>query len=312
MDGPHPRARLRVRRRRPRSGCHRPEEALLARAPDAARRTAALSRLGDDVAQLDGGHQGSAGRAAGGLADLVEEGQRARVALEGAADELAQGGLGLALDGRGLAQAGDRLDVQALVGLQELERLERQAGPVVRRARAALAHDAAERRDPAEPLVRLEDAVAFDAAIHLGSLAELIEQVHLVPARDAARRHPGVQQLVGPLEERVQRFRRRAAPRGSGRSARRGTTPSRPISSESRRTSQACPTRTSVTTSKVRPRARPTVSSANGSRLPPSREVGRRTPLAIALSLPPVGVMSVRTRSASPRSNLDRTIASVV
>ena len=38
---------------------------------------------------------------------------------------------------------------------------------------------------------------------------------------------------------------------------------------------------------------------------------GRRTPLAIALSLPSCGVSSVRTRSASPSSKRDRTIASV-
>ena len=67
-----------------------------------------------------------------------------------------------------------------------------------------------------------------------------------------------------------------------------------------------------VTTSKVRPRASETVSSANGSRLPPSREVVRRTPLAIAFSLPLAGVMSVRTRSASPRSKRESTMASVV
>ena len=61
------------------------------------------------------------------------------------------------------------------------------------------------------------------------------------------------------------------------------------LSSESRRFSQAWPTLTWVTTSNVRPRASATVSSANGSRLPPSRDVGRRTPLAIALILPRAG-----------------------
>ena len=70
----------------------------------------------------------------------------------------------------------------------------------------ALAQDAAERRHPAEPLVRLEHPVALDAAVDLGALAELVEQVHLVPARDAAGRHPGVEQLVGPPQERVQRL----------------------------------------------------------------------------------------------------------
>ena len=83
------------------------------------------------------------------------------------------------------------------------------------------------------------------------------------------------------------------------------------LSSLSRSCSHAWPTRTSVTTSKVRPRASAILSSANGSSEPPSLEVGRRTPFAIALILPSPGVISVRTRSASPRSNRDRTIASV-
>ena len=78
--------------------------------------------------------------------------------------------------------------------------------PVVRRSRAALAEDAAERRHPAEALVGLEDPVAFDAAVDLGPLPELVEQVHLVPARDPPRRHPGVEQLVGAPQERVERL----------------------------------------------------------------------------------------------------------
>ena len=207
---------------------------------------------------------------------------------------------------------GDGLDVEALVGLEQLDRLERDPRPVVARTGTALAQDPAERRHPAEPLVRLDDPVAFDAAVDLGPLAELVEQVHLVPARDPAGRHRGVEQLVGPARAACTAARPRGAPRATGRRARPGTRRSPPISSESRRLSQAWPTLTWVTTSNVRPRASATVSSANGSRLPPSRDVGRRTPLAIALSLPPVGVMSVRTRSASPRSKRERTIASVV
>ena len=82
------------------------------------------------------------------------------------------------------------------------------AGPVVRRPGTALAEDAAERRHPAEPLVGLEDPVALDAAVDLGPLAELVEQVHLVPAGDAARRHAGVEQLVGAPEQRVERLGR--------------------------------------------------------------------------------------------------------
>ena len=57
------------------------------------------------------------------------------------------------------------------------------------------------------------------------------------------------------------------------------------LSSESRRFSQACPTLTWVTTSNVRPRASATVSSANGSRLPPSRDVGPADPLGDRLEL---------------------------
>ena len=57
--------------------------------------------------------------------DLVEEGQRPGVALERDADELAQRGLGLALDVGREPQRRDRLDVEALVGLEQLDRLER-------------------------------------------------------------------------------------------------------------------------------------------------------------------------------------------
>ena len=140
--------------------------------------------------------------------DLVEERQRARLALQGAADELAQRGLRLALDRRRQAERRDRLDVEPLVGLEQLERLERERAPFVRRAGAALAQDAAERRHPAEPLVGFQHPVAFDAAIDLGSLAELVEQVHLEPAGDAARVHSGVEQLVGPAQQRVDRLGR--------------------------------------------------------------------------------------------------------
>ena len=59
--------------------------------------------------------------------DLVEEGQRTRVAFERGPHELAQRGLGLALDGGRQAQLGDGLDVEPLVGLEQLECLERDA-----------------------------------------------------------------------------------------------------------------------------------------------------------------------------------------
>ena len=76
----------------------------------------------------------------------------------------------------------------------------------MRRTGTSIADDAAEWRDPAEPLVRLEHAVALDAPIDLRAHAELVEQVHLEPARHPPGRHPLIEQLVGPSEERVQRF----------------------------------------------------------------------------------------------------------
>src|SRR3954452_8634736 len=139
-------------------------------------------------------------------ADLVEEGQRPGVALEGDANELAQRGLGLAFDVGGQAELGDRLDVEALVRLQQLDGVEADRRPVVRWPGTAVAQDAAERRDPAESLGRLEDPVAFDAAIDLRALTELVEQVHLVPARDAAGSHLRVEQLVGTTEEQIERL----------------------------------------------------------------------------------------------------------
>ena len=49
-------------------------------------------------------------------------------------------------------------------------------------------------------------AVALDAAVDLGPHAELVGEVHLEPAGDAAGRHPGVEQLVAALEQRVDRL----------------------------------------------------------------------------------------------------------
>src|SRR6187551_960732 len=105
--------------------------------------------------------------------DLVEERQRACVALERGSDEFTQRRLGLTLDIRCQAQLRDRLDVEALIGLEELERLQRDPRPVVSGPGTALAQDAAQWRDPAEALLGLEHAVAFDAAVDLGSLAKL-------------------------------------------------------------------------------------------------------------------------------------------
>ena len=61
-----------------------------------------------------------------------------------------------------------------------------------------------EGRDPAERARCLEHAVALDAPVNLGPLAQLVGQVDLVPARHAAGGHARVQQLVGAAEERIQ------------------------------------------------------------------------------------------------------------
>ena len=210
-----------------------------------------------------------------------------------------------------MRSAARRAHVEPLVRLEQLERLEAEPCPIVRRPGAAVAQDAAERRHPAEPAVRLEHPVALDAAVHLGSHAQLVEQVHLVPAGDAARRHAGVEQLVGPPQQRVQRLGRVALlERAVGEL---GEVPGRRRGLEVVAQVQPGVPDADLGHHVERPAAgEATCSSANGSRLPPIREVGLRMPLAIALSLPIPGVISVRTRSASPRSNRDSTIASVV
>ena len=58
------------------------------------------------------------------VADLVEEGERASVALERVAEEVAHRALDLALRLGGQPEPGERLDVLALVRLQELQRVE--------------------------------------------------------------------------------------------------------------------------------------------------------------------------------------------
>src|SRR3990172_949813 len=99
--------------------------------------------------------------------DLVEESERAGVPLKGDTDEVAQGGLDLALNGRVEAEGRDPLDVHPQVGLEQLERLERQSGNRCWRPRTALTDETTERRDPAERLGRLNPPIAFDATIHL-------------------------------------------------------------------------------------------------------------------------------------------------
>ena len=56
--------------------------------------------------------------------NLVKEGQRAGLTLEDVPHEIAQRGLHLRLDLRGQAKTGERLDVEALVGLEHLERVQ--------------------------------------------------------------------------------------------------------------------------------------------------------------------------------------------
>ena len=104
----------------------------------------------------------------------------------------------------------------------------------------------------------------------------------------------------------------RPRPRRNGRPARRGTRRRR--SSAGRSAGRGADPRSEdeVTTSNVRPTASTSCTSLNGCRPPPIRERGRRTPLAMTRSLPRRGVRTVRTRSASPRSIVRRTIASVL
>jgi len=72
----------------------------------------------------------------------------------------------------------------------------------------ALAEDAAEARGPANLVARLEQPVALYAAVHLRADAQLIAEAHLEPASHASGVHPGVEQLVGPAQEHVERLGR--------------------------------------------------------------------------------------------------------
>src|SRR5690242_2052677 len=62
-------------------------------------------------------------RRGGRLADLVEEGEGAGVAFEDVAEELPHRRLDLALRRGGQSKTGERLDVLALVRLQQLQRV---------------------------------------------------------------------------------------------------------------------------------------------------------------------------------------------
>src|SRR4029079_19522422 len=119
--------------------------------------------------------------------DLVEEGQRASLPLERVADEVAEGALALPLGLGREAKRGDRLHVLALVGLEELQGLEAETRPIAWWPRAAVAQDDAEDRDTAEETGGLKNPIALDAAVDLRADAELIGEMHLVPAGDPAR-----------------------------------------------------------------------------------------------------------------------------
>ena len=69
----------------------------------------------------------------------------------------------------------------------------------------ARAHRAAQHGHPAKLLVLVEDSVAFDAALDFRSHAQRIGKSELVPARHSPGCHAIVQQLVGALQQRVDR-----------------------------------------------------------------------------------------------------------
>ena len=139
--------------------------------------------------------------------DLVEERERARVALEGDAHEVAHRRLDLALDRLGQAQRGDRLDVQALVGLEQLERLEREAGPV----RAAARGSARTARRPAagpSGTSRSASSIRSHSTQRSTSGRCPSSSARCISYQRATRpgRHAGVEQLVGAAQQRVQRL----------------------------------------------------------------------------------------------------------
>ena len=291
---------------------HRAEEALLAGRPTELQ-DGRLVGLGDDVAELDRGHQGSAGRG-----DRALRGPRRGTP---ATARRARGRRARTRAGRPRSRVRRRADWRrpAMASMSRRwyalrsfsassDRPVRSCGGPGQRWQTTPPSGGTQRNRSSDSRTRSHSTQRSTS----GRCAELIEQMHLVPARDPARRHAGVEQLVGPLEQGVQRLG--GVPLLEGAVGQLGEVPGRRGGS---RASRAGPARRDRPGPRSRHRTSgrgpgPTVSSANGSRLPPRREVGRRTPLAMALSLPPVGVMSVRTRSASPRSNLDRTIASVV
>ena len=161
--------------------------------------------------------------------DLVEERQRAGVALERGPDEVAQRGLGLALDAGRQAERGDRLDVEALVGLEQLERLEREAGAIVGRARdsartgcrRAAGPSGTARRPRGPGRIRRSGRPPAAGRVRRGGASRTSAPPGPVPSRRRAVRTP-----AGAACRAV---RRRGAPRATGRRVPPGTRPSRPI-----------------------------------------------------------------------------------
>ena len=160
--------------------------------------------VGDDVAELDRGHQRATRDARGPRRGTRASARRAR-----GRRARSRAGRSRPRARRPAARrsAAMRLDVEALVGLEQLERLERQPGPVVRRAGAALAQ---RRRRAAAPSGTARPTRASGRTRRSdrppGRTPSSSSEVHLVPARDAPGRHPGVEQLVGPAQQRVQRL----------------------------------------------------------------------------------------------------------
>ena len=188
-------------------------------------------------------------------ADLVEERERARVTLEGDPHEVAHRGLDLALRALGEPERGERLDVQPLVRLEQLERLERQRRPGPcpvpgsgrTRRRPAAAPSGTTRSPRASGRTRRSGPPRAAGPARRRGASRTSARPGRAPCRRRAARRRGA---AGRTAARP-----RAAPRGSGPRARRGTTRSRRSRAGRAGPSHAWPTRTSVTTSNVRPRA---------------------------------------------------------
>ena len=144
VDGPHPRARLRVRDGVLEVADHHPEEPLLARARDgggAPPRSPPRSTMSRSSTVAISPGTGAWRTSSRKASERASRSRASRTNSRSAAST-SRSTVGAR------RSAAMRLDVEPLVGLEQLERLERQAGPVVRRPRAALAQDPAERRAP--------------------------------------------------------------------------------------------------------------------------------------------------------------------